>query len=55
MNLRRFALLWAVGFALAAVMLAACSAIDPEPPHPHVMPTSDPLTQDPPDAGEAGS
>jgi hypothetical protein len=40
----RFALPLAMGFVLAGIALAACSAIDPNPPDPHAI---DPVPPDP--------
>lgn len=46
----RCAVSLAVGLALAGAFVAACSAIDPTPPHPHLA--QDPIILDVTDAGD---
>jgi hypothetical protein len=47
-TLARYSAPIALGVAFAAVALAACSAIDPNPPDPHIL--HDALSVDHPDA-----
>ena len=52
--LRTFAsLILGLALAVAALKLAACSAVDPNPPNPHDMGDGDPPV-DAGDGGEAG-
>ena len=43
MSPRRCFLSLAIGLLLACATMAACSAIDPNPPDPHLFPAPDPF------------
>jgi hypothetical protein len=63
MTLTRYLAYCALGVGLTAAALAACSAVDPNPPNPHLLPDpaeddslrTDALDGGAPDASEARS